>query len=364
MRIPVYQPDLSGNEKRYVCDCLDTGWISSKGAYVSRFEQAFGAFLDLPHCCSVSNGTTALQTAIGGLGIGPGDEVIVPALTYVASVNAIAGAAARPVFVDSLPDTWQMDVADVERKITPRTRAILAVHLYGGVCAMDALADLARRHGLLLIEDCAEAFGSRFQGSFAGSFGDVATFSFYGNKTITTGEGGMVAARSADLLTRLAVYRNQGVSPTHEYWHESLGFNYRMTNVAAAIGLAQIERASDFIDRKRRLVGWYRAALADAPVTFQAEPVGVFHTWWMVSLLCANAAACAGVRKALADAGVETRPLFPPAHTLPMYRAGQAPLPVAEDLAGRGMNLPSWPGLTESDVHFIAGVIRRQLDRP
>lgn len=359
--IPIYKPDLSGKEKQYVADCLESGWISSKGKYVQQFEEAFGEFVGASYCCGVCNGTAAIQTAIGALKIGLGDEVIVPSLTYIASVNPVVGAGATPVFVDSRPDTWQMDPADVERKITSRTRAILAVHLYGGMCDTEALAALAKKHGLWLIEDCAEAFGSRLKGTAAGSFGDVAAFSFYGNKTITTGEGGMVVARTPELMECVRAYRGQGVSPSREYWHETLGFNYRLTNVAAAIGLAQLERAREFIDRKRRLAGIYREALADVPVTFQAVPEGVFHTWWMVSLLAPSAQQLPGLRKALTAAGVETRPLFPPVHAFPMYcRAGER-FPVAEDLAARGLNLPSWPGLTDTQVRYVADVIRRHL---
>ena len=363
MRIPVYQPDLSGNEKRYVNDCLDAGWISSRGEYVRRFEEAFGRLLGIPYCATVSSGTTALQTALGALGIGPGDEVIVPTFTYVASVNTVAATGATPVLVDSLADSWQMDPADVQRKVTSRTRAVMAVHLYGSVCPMDELTALASRHGLALIEDCAEAFGSKWDGRYAGTWGDVAAFSFFGNKTITTGEGGMVATRSAELDRRIRAYKSQGLSLDREYWHDSIGFNYRMTNVCAAIGLAQLERADALIVTKRLLAQWYRKHLEGVPVEVHRETAKVFHTWWMVSILCPTPEDREPLRLRLREEGVETRPLFHPAHTMPVHAHLTGHFPRAENIALRGMNLPSWPGLTEDDVRFIAGVIRRYFTR-
>ena len=210
--IPLYMPDLSGNEKRYVTECLDSTWISSKGQFIEQFETRFAEYFGGRHAVAVCNGTVALHLAMVTLGIGPGDEVIVPTLTYIASVNAIAYTGATPVFVDSLPDTWQMDPADVKRKITARTRAIMAVHLYGHPCRMDALAALAREHDLFLIEDCAEAIGTRFNGRHVGLFGDIATFSFYGNKTITTGEGGMVVTNDETLHERARRLKGQGLA--------------------------------------------------------------------------------------------------------------------------------------------------------
>jgi len=361
-RIPIYRPDLSGNEKRYLRQCVDTGWISSKGEFVSRFERAFATYLGIPHCVSVCNGTAALQTALAALGIGPGDEVIVPTLTYIASANAVCAVGARPVFVDSLPDTWQMDPDDVRRKISERTRAIMAVHLYGGACQMDKLITLAREHRLFLLEDCAEAFGSTYDGAYAGTFGDIAAFSFYGNKTISTGEGGMVATSSPELHERAWKYKSQGVSRKREYWHESLGFNFRMTNLCAAIGLAQVERADWLLAEKRKIAVWYREHLEDTPVQMQTEPENVHHSYWLVSILCPQADSVGPMRDALATAGVETRPVFLPAHSMPIYTDGQQRFPIAEDIAIRGLSLPSWPGLEEKDITFITDVIKRFHD--
>ncbi len=354
MKIPVYQPDISGNEKKYVCDCLDSNWISSKGKYVHLFEDGFASHIGAKYCASVSNGTAALQVALGALGIGPGDEVIVPTFTYIASVNTIAATGAKPVFVDSLPDTWQADPDAVAQSITPKTRAIMAVHLYGGMCDMDRLTALCKKHKLLLIEDCAEALGSTFNGKQAGTFGDVATFSFYGNKTITTGEGGMVVSRTARLHNRVMLYKGQGLSPHREYWHDTMGFNYRMTNICCAIGLAQLERLEDTIQRKQKVVQQYRKELSGLPLEFQAETDKVFHTHWMFSILCATHRLRNDLRHALDKAGVETRPLFPPVHMMPMYNHTYQDFPHAEELSHRGMNLPSWPGLERNQIAHIA----------
>lgn len=356
--IPVYQPDLSGNEKKYVLECLDSTWISSKGRFLAEFEAQFAAAVGARHGVAVCNGTVALHLALVTLGIGPGDEVIVPTLTYIASVNAIAYTGATPVFVDSLPDTWQMDPADVKRKITPRTKGIMAVHLYGHPCAMDDLSALAREHRVFLIEDCAEAFGSRYNGRHVGVFGDIAIFSFYGNKTITTGEGGMVVTNDQTLFERARHFKGQGLAAHREYWHDVIGYNYRMTNICAAIGLAQLERAREFLAKKRRLAEAYREGLAGVPATVHGEFGPVIHSYWMISILVEAGSDREPLRACLAEAGIETRPLFYPIHTMPMYASRYQRHPVAENLAWRGINLPSWPGLEPSQVQRIIAVIR------
>ena len=240
--IPIYQPSLSGNERRYILECLDSTWISSKGKFIGEFERGFAGFVGVRHSATVSNGTVALHLALVALGIGPGDEVIVPTLTYIASVNAITYTGATPVFVDSLEDTWQMDPDDVRRKISPKTRAIMAVHLYGHPCDMDALQSIAREHSVYLVEDCAEAIGTLYRGKHVGTFGDVGTFSFFGNKTITTGEGGMVVTNDETLHERAVHFRGQGLAAHRQYWHDVIGYNYRMTNICAALGVARWNR--------------------------------------------------------------------------------------------------------------------------
>ena len=360
--IPIYRPDLGGNVKLYVNECLDTSWISSRGRFVAEFEERFADRIGVQHAASVCNGTVALHLALIALGIGPGDEVLVPTLTYIASVNAIAYTGATPVFVDSVRSTWQMDPEDVRRHITPRTRAIMAVHLYGQSCDMQALTDIAREHRLFLVEDCAEAFGTLYAGQHVGTFGDISTFSFFGNKTITTGEGGMVVTNDKTLNERARHFKGQGLAAHREYWHDVVGYNYRMTNIAAAIGLAQLERADEFIGRKRELAAKYARALEGLPIELHAEAPGSIHSYWMVSILTRKPEDRDPLRAHLAADGVETRPLFFPVHTMPMYARSYRKHAVAEDLAWRGINLPSWPGLSEEDVGHIARSVRQFFD--
>lgn len=362
IKYPVYQPALGGNEKKYVNECLDSTWISSKGKFIGEFERGFEAYVGTSHATTVANGTVAIHLALLALGIGPGAEVIVPTLTYIASVNAIAYTGATPVFCDSLKDTWQMDPADVRRKITRKTRAILVVHLYGQPCEMDALMSIAREHDLFVLEDCAEAFGSLYNGRHVGTFGDIGTFSFFGNKTITTGEGGMVITADDTLHDRMVHFRGQGLAKYREYWHDVVGYNYRMTNICAALGLAQLEQANTFIGKKRRVAEWYMRELQDLPVTFQHEAKGTRHSFWMVSILVPRPTDRDTLRTVLRGSGIETRPVFYPVHSMPMYSSIFQRYPVAESLGWRGINLPSYPDLEEGSVKEIAGVIRGFFD--
>lgn len=358
---PVYRPALTGREREYVMDCIDSTWISSKGKYVERFERTFADYLGVAHAASVCNGTTALHLALLALGIGAGDEVIVPTLTYIASVNAITYTGAVPVFADSRRDTWQLDPQDVEKRITSRTRAIMVVHLYGHPCDMRAFSELAHRHGLLMIEDCAEAVGSQYRGQKVGSFGDVACFSFFGNKTITTGEGGMVVTSDRELDDRIRHLKGQGLARGREYWHDVIGYNYRMTNICAALGCAQLERVDAIIEQKQRIAANYSKSLAGTPVEFHGASQEVDHTYWMCSILTPRAEQRDPLRARLAAAGIETRPLFPPVHLMPIYRGGPGDFAVAEDLASRGLNLPSYPELAESAIEFIVDTIKSAL---
>ena len=356
--IPIYRPDLSGNEKKYVNECLDSSWISSKGRFVEEFESAFARRIGVAHAASVCNGTVALHLGLMALGIGPGDEVIVPTLTYIASANSVTHTGATPVFVDSRPDTWQIDPDDIRRHITPNTRAIMPVHLYGQACDMDAIAAIAAEHRLFIIEDCAEAFGTLYKGRHVGTFGDISTFSFFGNKTITSGEGGMVVANDRTLIERAKHLKGQGLAAHREYWHDVVGFNYRMTNIQAAIGLAQLERSDDFIARKRQIAERYIFGLQSLPVEVHAEASETFHSYWMFSILVGEASHRDALRQHLSNHGIETRPLFYPVHTMPMYSKAYRPHPVAEDLGWRGINLPSWPGLTDNQIDLVINTIR------
>ncbi|WP_434888838.1 DegT/DnrJ/EryC1/StrS family aminotransferase [Bradyrhizobium sp. HKCCYLS2038] len=355
--MPLYRPSLKGREKDYVNQCIDSSWISSRGVFVERFESAFGEFVGSRHATSVCNGTVALHLAMEALGLSAGDEVIVPALTYIASVNTILQTGAAPVFVDSLEQTWQLDPDDVRRRITPRTKAVMAVHLYGYPCDMDELVAVCDEHGLYLIEDCAEAFGTYYKGRHAGTFGDVATFSFFGNKTITTGEGGMVVARTKETLDRAFHLKTQAVSPDREYWHDAVGYNYRMTNVCAAIGLAQLENPHTVIARKRQIAAWYKEELHGLPLTMLGEPVDGQSSFWMCSIVLHDPDARQDLRGWLKNDNVETRPVFYPAHTLPHCKTHDR-FPVAEMLSASGINLPSFPDLSHENVRSICSSIR------
>jgi perosamine synthetase len=357
IKYPVYQPSLSGNEKKYVMECLDSSWISSKGKFINQFEEKFSQYLDVKFSASVCNGTVALHAALLALGIGKDDEVIVPTFTYIASVNAVNYTGTTPVFVDSKEDTWQMDPEDVKRKITSKTKAIMAVHLYGGVCEMNELLKICKENNLFLIEDTAEAFGSKYKGKFAGTFGDISTFSFFGNKTITTGEGGMVSTNSKELYDMVFRIKGQGLAAGKEYYHNIVGYNYRMTNICAAIGFAQLENANSIITKKRKIANWYNKQLNGLPLQLPKETKDVFHSYWMYTVMLNDADKRDALRVFLREKGIETRPTFHPVHKMPMYFKKGVTFPVAESLALKGINLPSYPELKEGDVKFICKII-------
>lgn len=360
MKYPVYQPCLTGNEKKYVDECLNTSWISSKGHFVTDFEHVFSEYIGMKHGVAVFNGTVAIHLALMALDIHEGDEVIVPSFTYVASANPVVMVGAKPVFVDSLISSWQMDPDDVQKKITSKTKAVIAPHMYGHPCDMDRICKICEENNLYLIEDCAEAIGSQYHGKMIGSFGDISCFSFFGNKTITCGEGGMVLTNDDELFRKAATLKNQGLSPLREYWHDVVGYNYRMTNIQAAIGLAQFEHIEPIINAKIDNANWYMEELKDLPVVFhKPSEENILHTYWMCSILCENQAIRDGLRYYLKEQGVETRPTFNMIHTMPMYLDSNGiSFPVAEALAERGMNLPSYPQLTRNDIHEICCLIR------
>lgn len=356
-RIPVYEPSIGELERRYVNECLDSGWISSRGVFVDRFEKNFSKFVGTDYCVSVSNGTTALHTALLALGIGPGDEVIVPTLTYIASINAIAYVGAKPVLVDCNPHTWQADPADIRRVLSPNSRAIMAVHLYGQPSDMINITRIATEHDLLVIEDCAEALGSYISGKHVGNFGDIATYSFYGNKTITTGEGGMVSTNNPNLAERSAHLKGQGLARHREYWHDIVGYNYRMTNICAAIGCAQLEKVESTLARKAEIAERYRSNLGDL-VTFQACAEDTTTSNWMVCFCVEHPSLRESLRNHLSENGVETRPVFYPMHTMPMYSHYYRRMPNSDLISTTGINLPSHPTLLDSNVDDICDLIR------
>ncbi|MDB4538771.1 DegT/DnrJ/EryC1/StrS family aminotransferase, partial [bacterium] len=294
--IPVSMPSVGDRERDYLLRAVESGWISSLGEYVTRFEEEFAAFCGAREAVSVSNGTAALHLALHALGIRAGDEVLVPDLSFIASANAILMSGATPVFCDIDPETLCVDVASAESMITPRTKAIMPVHLYGHPADMTAVMALAERHGLVVVEDCAEAHGSEIEGQRVGSFGECGTFSFYANKNMTTGEGGMITTNSEQLADDLRELRDHAMSKTKRYWHERMGFNYRMTNLQAAVGCAQMESLPRFLAERRRVFARYQANLADdSRVRLNREAPGTKHSYWMI---CAE---ISGVSEATRD---------------------------------------------------------------
>ncbi len=359
--IAVAAPVLDGNERQYVLECLDTTWISSGGRFIPLFEQAIAGASQTRFGVATNNGTTALHLALAAMGIGAGDEVIVPTLTYIASANAVRYCGATPVFVDCEAECFNLDPAQLETKVTPRTKAIMPVHLYGHPVDMDPVLDLARRRGLKVIVDAAEALGALYKGRPVGALGDCATFSFFGNKVITTGEGGMVVTDDEALDKRMRFLRGQGMDPGRRYWHPEIGFNYRMTNVAAAIGLGQAERLDHHLEARRRIASWYAEALAPAS-NFIIRPIEkpwARHAYWMYTVTLGDAVRRSRdeIMKMMAARGIETRPVFYPVHQMPPYSDAVGPFPVADRVSAKGINLPTHGLLTRSDVERVAATL-------
>ena len=362
--IPVSAPVLGGRELEYVTDCVESSWISSCGKYVGRFEATFAEFCGARHAVSCCNGTAALHLSLLALGVGPGDEVIVPTLTFVATANAVTYCGARLRFADVDPRTWTLDPRSLEKLITPRTKAVIPVHLYGHPADMGAVNEIARRHGLRVVEDAAEAHGAEWQGTRAGSLGDLAAFSFYGNKIITTGEGGMVTTDDESLARRARQFMGQGMDFDRRYWFPIVGHNYRMMNLTAAVGLAQMERADWHVARRAEVAAWYEDELRNEPgVTWQAERDYTRPAHWLFPVTLDERIGVGrdDVMGGLARHGVETRPVFYPMHVLPPYREAaceDGPFPVADRIARRGLSLPTWAGLTREDVAYVCDALR------
>jgi perosamine synthetase len=367
--IPVNEPLLDGNERKYLLECLETGWISSEGPFVRQFEERFAQVVDRRHGVAVANGTAALEIAVKALGIGPGDEVILPTFTIISCAAAVVRAGALPVLVDADPLTWNMDVDQVEALITPRTKAIMAVHIYGLPVDMEPLLALAGRHGLRVIEDAAQMHGQTYRGRPCGSFGDVSIFSFYPNKHITTGEGGMIVTDDAAVAERCRGLRNLCFQAERRFVHEELGWNYRLTNLQAALGLAQLERLDGFVERKRELGRRYSELLADLPrlelpVAGTAYAASIYWVYGLVLKEQLPFAADEAMRR-LAAQGIGTRPFFWPMHEQPVFRkmglfVGEC-YPVAERLARRGFYLPSGLALSDDQQLRVAKVLREVI---
>ncbi|HTQ03899.1 MAG TPA: DegT/DnrJ/EryC1/StrS family aminotransferase [Polyangiaceae bacterium] len=360
--IPVCEPLLAGNELKYVTEAVSKGWISSSGGFVKELEQKFAAYLGARHAVTVTNGTAALHLALVAAGIGPGDEVIVPTFTMIASAAAVCYTGAKPVFVDCERDTFNIDVARIPEKLTARTRAIMPVHIYGLPCDMAPLTALAKKHGVLVLEDAAEAIGSRYDGKPCGAIGELGCFSFFANKAITTGEGGMVVTSDDKLAEGLRYYKNLcfPLDGPRRYVHEHVGFNYRMPNTVAAIGLAQLERVDDYVGMRRENARRYNERLrGERGVTIPVDKPYSYNSYWMYSILIEDdfGRSRDEVMKGLGERGIDTRSFFVPMHqqaALLAYGAETSgSYPNSEHVSPRGLYLPSSSGLTEAQIERV-----------
>ena len=341
---PVAMPNLAGNELKYLTDAFLSTWISSSGSYLDLFEEQFSTYSDCKHGVAVSNGTVAIHLALVVLGIGEGDEVIVPDLTFAATINAVIHAKATPVIVDVESESWCIDPNEIENAITSKTKAIIPVHLYGQVCDMDRIMNIAKKYNLKVIEDCAEAHGATFKNKKVGCFGDIGCFSFYGNKVLTTGEGGMCITNSTNLNDKLRIYRDHGMSKDRRYYHEVVGYNYRMTNLQAAIGVAQLERIDLIHKGRSSYEALYRRSLSGQSFEFQKKLKDRKKITWLVSFLTNNN------RDKLAETfknnGIDARTFFLPLSSMKIYKKYSAKVnPIAQNLSNIGISLPTYESL-------------------
>ncbi|TMU55059.1 DegT/DnrJ/EryC1/StrS family aminotransferase [Flagellimonas algicola] len=358
-KIPIYQPFLGAEEQKLVAECMDSTWISSQGKFINSFEQEVGKYTGAKHAIAVSNGTVAIHLAMLALDIGEGDEVITTNFTYVASTNAILYVGAHPVFVDVDSESWNIDTNKITEKITSKTKAILYTNIYGCPSEYNELKRIAKEHGVFLIEDAAESFGASYHGKMSGVLGDVSTFSFFGNKTITTGEGGMVLTPHDELNKKIRKLKNQGNSETRRYYHDVLGYNYRMTNIQAAIGLGQLGKLEEILGLKRVLQNNYEKALSDV-LTFQKLPEHSTSSYWMCSVLFNSIDEKLKIESALNSANIETRPFFTPIDELPFYDEVED-CPNAKRISALGLNLPSYPGLQFEQQEQIIEIIKNNI---
>lgn len=361
-QIQIARPDMRRREFRTILDAFLSSWISSKGPYVEKFEQEFRTFVGTDHAVAVSNGTVALHLALLALDIGPGDEVIVPDLTFAATINAVLYCGATPVIVDVDPKSWCMNAAAVKQACTPRTKAIIPVHLYGRPAEMGPIAEFAAQRGIGLIEDCAEAPGARYGGRPVGQFGDVSCFSFYANKIVTTGEGGMCLTRSPELAQSIRLLRDHGITPSRSYWHERVGYNYRITNLQAAIGHAQLWRVDETLARNRHITEMYQEALKGIPGVRLPPPLDpVYEPVVWLSCVQVPAEKRDTVLRAAFDAKIETRPFFHSLSTLPPYEKYARYCPTSLELAATGINLPTSRAVDCQVVERVARVFHDVL---
>lgn len=364
---PIASPILNGNEKQYVMDCLDSNWISSNGSYIQKFEEQFAQYCGVKHAISCSNGTTALHLALLAYGIKEGDEVIIPTFTFVATANAVVYCGGTPIFIDSDSTTWNIDPAKIEAKITPHTKGIIPVHIYGHPADMDPIKELAKKYNLFVIEDAAQAVGAQYKGKMTGAIGDCATFSLFGNKIITTGEGGIITTNDDHIAEKIRILKSQGIDLKRKYWFPVIGYNYRMTNIQAAIGCAQLENINWHIQQRIRIANQYTQNLKnDHRLILPIEKEWAKNVYWMFSIICKDFTENERnlLMDRLKDKGIETRPFFYPMHALPPYQNLQDPVefPIINRISAQGINVPSYGSLTDDDTRYISLKITETLN--
>lgn len=362
IKIPVSEPNLGEKELEYVTECVKSSWISSKGKFVEQFEKKFGEYCQAKHAISTTSGTTALHLALASLDVKRGDEVIIPTFTMIATANAVVYTGAKPVLVDSEPFTWNMDVTKIEEKISNKTKAIMVVHTYGHPVDMEPVFDIAEDHGLCVVEDAAEAHGAKYKGKKVGALGDIGCFSFYANKIITTGEGGMVVTNNEELADKARLLKDMAFEKEKRFWHRYLGFNYRMTNLQAAIGAAQMEKIDQFVEIRRRNASLYNSLLKEVKgIVLPPEADWAKNVYWMYSVLIEDSFGLSRdeLMNHLMKNGIETRTFFNPIHVQPLYYKkykGEKYL-IAEGLSSKGVNLPSSNTLGRGEIEQIAACI-------
>ena len=361
LRLPIAEPAIGEKELSYVTEAILGGWVSSAGSFITRFEKLFSEYCGAKYAIATSSGTTALHLALESLNITRKDEVIVPTFSFISTANAVCYTGARPIFIDSEQDSWNINPELIEAAITPKTKAIIAVHIYGHPAKMDAINNIASKYNLKIIEDAAEAHGALYKGHRVGNLGDIGCFSFYGNKTITTGEGGMIVTDNPKVAEKIRILRDHGMSPEKKYWHILLGYNYRMTNLQAALGVAQMEKIDSLLAAKKRISLRYSKALRNVSgINLPQDNDWAVRSTWLYTITV-NTKVFGKNRDQLMEFlkshEIDARPAFPSIHKQPIYRTGQQ-LPVAEELSNTGLSLPSSVNLLDSDVNRVSTVIK------
>lgn len=365
--INIARPSFLGNERKYLLDALDSGWVSSIGPYIENFEKSFAKYHGMKHAIATHNGTIALHLALTASGISEGDEVIVPDLTFIATANSVRYCHATPILTDVSVEDWNINVAAIRKAISPKTKALIPVHLYGNPAPMKEIMDVARENGLVVIEDCAEALGAVYQGEQVGTFGDISCFSFFGNKIITTGEGGMCLTNDDALAEKMRILRDHGMNRSKKYWYDNLGFNYRMTNMQAALGLAQLEQLEQLLAIRDDIFAQYMAAIDSHPAIILPDAGSNRSVNWMFTLRLKGFTTEQRdrVMLMLKESGIDSRPVFYPISMMPFYNEPQfrkQPTPNTHLISSEGISLPTFVGLTNNDILYIISELKKCVE--